>query len=33
MDEPWFDEYAILADAESIGEVQAYFIPNEYIKS
>jgi hypothetical protein len=27
MDEPWFDELAILADAESIGESQAWFIP------
>jgi len=33
MDEPWFDEHAILADADSIGESQAYFIPIEYIKS
>ena len=27
MDEPWFDKLAILADAESIGESQAWFIP------
>tara|TARA_B100001093_G_scaffold129502_1_gene122109 strand:- start:2935 stop:3105 length:171 start_codon:yes stop_codon:yes gene_type:complete len=31
MDEPWFDDHAILADAESIGEGQAYFIPIEHI--
>jgi|TARA_R100000030_G_scaffold101_1_gene111 hypothetical protein len=30
MDEPWFDDHAILADAEAIGESQAYFIPIEY---
>ena len=27
MDEEWFDEEAILADFDSIGEGQAYFIP------
>jgi hypothetical protein len=31
MDEPWFDDLAILADADSIGEGQAYFIPIEHI--
>mgnify|MGYP000377365734 CR=1 FL=1 len=30
MDEPWFDDHAILADVEAIGESQAYFIPIEY---
>ena len=30
MDEPWFDDHAILADADQIGEGQAYFIPIEY---
>ena len=33
MDEPWFDDHAILADYDSVGESQAYFIPTEYIKS
>ena len=39
MDEPWFDNdlakggKAILADCNSIGESQAYFIPIEYIKT
>lgn len=32
MDEPWFDDHAILADADQIGEGQAYFIPIEYIQ-
>lgn len=32
MDKPWFDDHAILADAEYIGEGQAYFIPIERIK-
>ena len=32
MDEPWFDDHAVLADYDSIGESQAYFIPTEYIK-
>jgi len=31
MDEPWFDDHAILADAEAIGEGQAYFIPIERV--
>lgn len=30
MDEPWFDTEAILADADQVGEGQAYFIPIEY---
>lgn len=30
MDEPWFDDHAILADADQVGESQAYFIPIEY---
>ena len=33
MDEAWFDDHAVLADYDSIGESQAYFIPTEYIKS
>ena len=33
MDEPWFDDHAILADYDSVGESQAYFIPTEHIKS
>jgi len=33
MDEPWFDDHAVLADYDSIGESQAYFIPIEFIKS
>ena len=32
MDEPWFDDLAILADADSIGESNAWLIPTEYIK-
>lgn len=32
MDEPWFDDHAILADYDQLGESQAYFIPAEYIK-
>lgn len=31
MDEPWFDEHAVLADYESVQASQAYFIPIEYI--
>ena len=31
MDEESFDDHAILADYESIGESSAYFIPEEYI--
>ncbi len=31
MDEPWFDDHAILADYDSVGESQAYFIPIENI--
>ena len=31
MDEPWFDDHAILADYDSVGESQAFFIPTEYI--
>lgn len=30
MDEPWFEDHAILADSEQLGESQAYFIPIEY---
>ncbi len=30
MDEPWFDNHAILADVDQVGESQAYFIPIEY---
>ena len=30
MDEPWFDTEAILADADQVGEGQAYFIPIQY---
>ena len=30
MDEPWFETEAVLADADVIGEGQAYFIPIEY---
>jgi len=33
MDEAWFDDLAILADADSIGESNAWLIPIEYIKS
>ncbi len=33
MDEPWFDDHAILADYNSVGESQAYFIPIEHIKT
>jgi len=33
MDEPWFENEAVLADFATIGEAQAYFIPIEYIKS
>ena len=33
MDEAWFDDHAVLADYDSIGESQAYFIPTEYTKS
>ena len=32
MDEPWFDDLAILADYDSVGESQAYFIPTEHVK-
>ena len=32
MDEPWFDDHAILADYDSVGESQAYFIPTEHVK-
>ena len=31
MDEPWFEDHAVLADYDSIGESQAFFIPTEYI--
>ena len=31
MDKDWFDDEAILADYDSIGEGQAYFIPTERI--
>ena len=30
MDEPWFNDHAVLADSEQLGESQAYFIPIEY---
>lgn len=30
MDEPWFEEEAVLADCDTIGESQAYFIPIQY---
>ena len=30
MDEPWFETEAVLADADQVGEGQAYFIPIEY---
>lgn len=30
MDEPWFDDHAILADVDQVGESQAYFIPIEH---
>lgn len=33
MDEPWFDDHAILADFEQLGESQAYFIPIEYTQA
>ena len=33
MDEPWFEHDAVLADAYSIGEGQAYFILTKHIKS
>lgn len=32
MDEPWFKDEAVLADFDTIGEAQAYFIPIEYTK-
>ena len=31
MEEPWFEEHAILADCDAIGESQAYFIPIEHV--
>jgi|TARA_R100000482_G_C5106593_1_gene138324 hypothetical protein len=30
MDERWFETEAVLADADQVGEGQAYFIPIEY---
>lgn len=32
MDEPWFDDHAILADVDQLGESQAYFIPIDKVK-
>jgi len=38
MDEPWFDDHAILADYDSVstiifhGESQAYFIPTRLLR-
>jgi len=33
MDEPWFNDHAVLADYDSIGESQAYFIPIKYTQA
>ena len=32
MEEPWFEEEAVLADCEQLGESQAYFIPIDKVK-